>query len=267
MHASGFVIADLNEQNIMVGQDCQPIMIDCDSLMSTHDGRDTFGGPYRDEWLPPELIGEDLNVIQRTANHDNFSLAVMLFRILMMGRHPFAGRPVNGTPPDEPEAVKTHQFVYAGFSATMTPPDASPPFAIMPVTLQTMFVRAFGNEGRAQRPTAKEWEQKLGRLGRSLQACAAHPTQHVFSDHLAECPWCILAPKLDAFTAPKAQVAPGVMQARPLQTPVPVAALVPPPLQPRYPLLWRVKFRAQGVCLVISLLMLAGVSNLVASSI
>jgi len=41
--------------------------------------------------LPPELQGRPLHGIVRTVDHDSFGLAVIIFQLLFMGRHPFSG--------------------------------------------------------------------------------------------------------------------------------------------------------------------------------
>lgn len=190
VHAAGFIVADLNEQNFLVSQDHKVTLIDCDSLMSRNDGQTTFGGPYRDEWLPPELIGVDFSNIERTQNHDNFQLALMLFRILMQGRHPFVGAPTGANVPDDAEAVRSHQYVYGGLSPSMAVPPSAPPIDLLPKRLQGMFALAFGAEGRGKRPEAKDWLRTLKVVQRGLRECSAYPVSHVYAGHLGGCPWC-----------------------------------------------------------------------------
>jgi len=200
VHAAGFIVADLNEQNFLVDPFGNTTLIDCDSLMSTHEGRRTFGGAFRPEWLPPELAGRsDLSAVERTPNHDNFSLAMMMFRLLMLGRHPFTGAPLSGAAmPTDSEAIETHQFVYAGMSKTMALPDGAPSFHVLPPPLRAQFVDAFGPQGRTERPTAADWVVNLQRLQHRLMSCDAG-AEHRYSNHLSDCPWCALAPRCDAF--------------------------------------------------------------------
>lgn len=222
VHRAGFILADINEENFLLDGAADPKLIDCDSIMSTHDGRTTYGGPYRDEWLPPELIGERLGEIQRTANHDNYALANMIFRLLMMGRQPFAGVPIGARDPDDDEAVRNHHFSYAGMSALIAPPPTAPPFAMLPPKIQQFFVTAFGRDGRLKRPTAAEWTTQLFRLERSLEKCRVVPFRHRYAKHLGDqCPWCALAPVFDAY--PDQQPAP---QARPAAAAAAAAILV-----------------------------------------
>lgn len=206
VHDAGFVIGDLNEQNFLIDAMGQPVLIDCDSIMSTHAGRSTCGGVYRDEWLAPELIGADLAAIARTANHDNFALAVMLFRLLMMGRNPFAGSPI-GAMPTLAEAVASHEFVYADMSNRMAPPASAPPFAMLPFQIREMFIKAFGTKGRTKRPSAKAWSRALRALKSNISVCKDVPTHAYANAARRPCPWCELAPRYDAFPARRVAIA------------------------------------------------------------
>jgi DNA-binding helix-hairpin-helix protein with protein kinase domain len=52
--------------------------------------------------------------VTRTPNHDNFGLAVLIFQLLCMGRHPFAGRFLGtGDPPSIPEAIARSRYAYS----------------------------------------------------------------------------------------------------------------------------------------------------------
>src|SRR5205814_7863741 len=73
--------------------DALPIfaLIDCDSFEIT-DGKTVFpcmvGVPT---YTPPELQGQSFQGVRRTKQHDAFGLAVLIFHMLFLGRHPFAG--------------------------------------------------------------------------------------------------------------------------------------------------------------------------------
>lgn len=45
-----------------------------------------------EDFTPPELHGVSLSSVKRTQPHDNFGLAVAIFQLLVMGKHPYAGR-------------------------------------------------------------------------------------------------------------------------------------------------------------------------------
>lgn len=265
VHAAGFIVADLNEQNFLVSQDLKVTLIDCDSLMSRNDGQTTFGGPYRDEWLPPELIGVDFSSIERTQNHDNFALAMMLFRILMQGRHPFVGVPITAAAPDDVEVIRTHQFVYSGLSSTMVVPESAPNLSILPKRLQEMFNLAFGIEGRRRRPDAKEWQATLALTWKSRRECSADPARHVYAGHLGECPWCDLEPPRSELMSSGPA---GSDAARPSPS---IPAVIRRHVFPSTPVprprarVWRTRSWLQAACVLVSMTVAGGIIHLFVS--
>jgi DNA-binding helix-hairpin-helix protein with protein kinase domain len=92
VHHAGCVVGDINHSGILIAGDATATWIDSDSFQ-VRAGRWLFpctvGTP---EFTPPELQGKQLDRLTRTANHDAFGLAVIIFNLLFMGRHPFSGR-------------------------------------------------------------------------------------------------------------------------------------------------------------------------------
>jgi DNA-binding helix-hairpin-helix protein with protein kinase domain len=92
VHERGLVVGDVNEGNAVVSKKAVVRLIDCDSFQVTHEGR-TYPCPVGVPlFTPPELQGRAFDRVVRTRDHDGFGLAVLLFHLLFLGRHPFAGR-------------------------------------------------------------------------------------------------------------------------------------------------------------------------------
>ena len=92
VHAVGNVIGDVNHGNALVGRDGTVVLIDCDSFQ-VRDGARIFTCDVGVAlFTPPELAGHAFRGLRRAANHDAFGLAVLLFHLLYLGRHPFAGK-------------------------------------------------------------------------------------------------------------------------------------------------------------------------------
>lgn len=112
LHAHGHVIGDVNHGNALVGHDGTVMLIDCDSMQT----RDRVKAYPCDVGVPlftaPELQGKDFRGLRRSANHDRFGLAVLLFHLLFQGRHPFAGRFAHGEITIE-RAIAEHRFAYS----------------------------------------------------------------------------------------------------------------------------------------------------------
>lgn len=175
------VIGDVNATNVLFNYDALVTLIDCDAMQITAtDGvihRCNIGEP---EYTPPELHDTELfSEMNRTANHDAFGLAVLIFQLLMQGFHPFMGRAKPGTP-DVTAAhihcLRQHIFPHLENPAYDPPADA-PPFGALPQSLQTLFIRAFTHIG--QRPTAKEWAQEIRAIEQRLVPCP-HNTSHYY---------------------------------------------------------------------------------------
>src|ERR1051326_5722305 len=84
-------------------------------------------------FTPPELQGTDFTQIIRTPNHDSFGLAIMIFLMLFMGRHPFAGRYLAQGDMPIARAIREHRFSYGSRRAAfqMEPPPSTPPLSIV----------------------------------------------------------------------------------------------------------------------------------------
>ena len=92
LHRAGHVVGDVNHGNILVSSNGITTFIDCDSFQISANGRIYVCEVGVSTYTPPELQNQSFKSIQRTQNHDAFGLAVLVFQLLFMGRHPFAGR-------------------------------------------------------------------------------------------------------------------------------------------------------------------------------
>jgi len=118
-------------------------------------------------------------------------LAVLLFLLLMMGRHPFAGR--YGGQGDMPihQAIRESRFAYGAQRNVMMmrQPPGTPGLGIVG-NLQNLFERAFSIQGaRGGRPTPQEWISGLQQLESNLIKCATFDS-HYYLKTLSQCPWC-----------------------------------------------------------------------------
>ncbi|MCD1259728.1 hypothetical protein B5M42_012880 [Paenibacillus athensensis] len=211
VHESGHRIGDVNHGNFYVSSQATVMLVDCDSFQiaaKRSQFRCEVGVPM---YQPPELqeIRSFRDVI-RTENHDNFGLAVFIFLLLFMGRHPFSGRFAgSGDMPIE-RAIKECRFVYGSAAASlqMQPPPATLPLSTVPASVAALFERAFSRQSAAkgQRPQAREWVQALDALAGRLSRCP-QKEGHRFADHLQACPWCELERKFRLVLFPSAPAA------------------------------------------------------------
>jgi DNA-binding helix-hairpin-helix protein with protein kinase domain len=221
LHNKGYVVGDLNESNILVTAEALVTLVDCDSMQVPRLRQATNDPTYfrcpvgKPEYTPPELQGQDFSLVDRTPDHDNFCLAVLIFLMLMEGRHPFAGAwQGDGPPPTLAQNIQAHNFPYVG-SSRLKPPKNGLPFKTLPPDVQTLMRRCFAppsnrspsrslipwpaqwnlsfilQPSSEQRPTAQEWAQALEKAEGQLIRCQLYAL-HFYSRHLKkQCPWCI----------------------------------------------------------------------------
>jgi DNA-binding helix-hairpin-helix protein with protein kinase domain len=191
VHQYGLVVGDINHGSVLVGREGTAILIDCDS-MQIRDGDRVYtcdvGVPL---FTPPELHDKPFRGMHRTANHDAFGLAILVFQLLFMGRHPFAGRYLGRGDMSIEQAIREFRFAY-GADRRMNQMEVPPhtvTLTAMGAPIAEQFEQAFGRTGPTRRPTALDWIAALGALGKSLKLCAANAT-HYFPAAAASCPWC-----------------------------------------------------------------------------
>ena len=192
VHRHGHLIGDVNQGNVVVSRKATVRLIDCDSFQITHLGRIypcRVGVPL---FTAPELQGRKLDDVVRTPEHDRFGLAVLVFQLLFMGRHPFAGRHPQRAIPVE-TALREGLFAFGreGLLAGVTPPPYSLWLRDVTPTVADLFERAFGREAiaGAPRPAAGEWVAALEMLEARLVTCRDDP-RHAHAHSNGSCPWC-----------------------------------------------------------------------------
>jgi hypothetical protein len=103
------------------------------------------------EYTPPDLQGYSFADVDRQPEHDAFALAVLIFRLLMEGFHPFDGvYRGRGEPPELGARIRNGYFPYARGRTGIEPSPLAPPFEMLHPDLQALFVRCF-EEGHRNR--------------------------------------------------------------------------------------------------------------------
>lgn len=211
-HHFGLVLADINFSNFLVLNDGTVRIIDCDSVQ-IGTKKKFRSAVAMEEFIPPELQGKPIADVTRTADHDNFGLAVLIFLLLVMGRHPCSGN--GGTPMGVAIARRMHPF---GSRHSKTCPFCVlgiVPKEIMSEEMRHLFKEAFDGGGFfdwAGRPTAIAWERAIAATRKQLLVCKANP-EHAYTAVAEDCPWC----RLEKAGRPA------------LFTPTPASRLAPPP--------------------------------------
>lgn len=195
MHSHQIVIGDVNHGNVLVDDHAMCVLIDCDSFQVSSNGNRFLCEVGVSAYTPPELQGKDFATIVRTENHDNFGLALLIFHLLLMGRHPFAGRFLGSGEMPVERAISEYRFAFSANrkALQMESPPNSLALSDLPQGMASMFEQAFSSAGTQDsgRPQALRWIEALETLARDLIKCARN-SSHMYYKQLTKCPWCRL---------------------------------------------------------------------------
>jgi DNA-binding helix-hairpin-helix protein with protein kinase domain len=188
IHTAGVIVGDLNDANIYVGDNAVVRVLDVDSFQISVNGKSWNTGVGVPMYLPPELQGRDLTKIPRTQHHDAFGLAVVIFQLLMMGRHPWGGDYRSDKTIDQ--LIASEPFIYGQTARGrgLAPPGSAPKMEWLHTDVVRTFERAFS---QTTRPSAKEWAVVLETFRTALTHCTVSKT-HQFVPKQGNCPWCVL---------------------------------------------------------------------------
>jgi DNA-binding helix-hairpin-helix protein with protein kinase domain len=204
VHRAGAVIGDVNDANFLVGADTFVRLIDVDSFQ-VREGARLFtcdvGMPI---YQPPELFGRGYTGLERTPDHDRFGLAVLIFQLVFMGRHPWAGLwngPEYAFESGELIARLPFAFGREAPAVGFRPPPNTVRMEWLPEATGALFERAFARTA-APRPSGAEWAAGLAAFEAALERCAVSPL-HRFVAARGPCRWCELERQgLFLFVAP-----------------------------------------------------------------
>jgi hypothetical protein len=182
MHQAGYVIGDLNESNVLISSTGDVVLIDTDSFQvrALRDGKViTYRSPVgKPDYTAPEIQGVSFHTVDRSFEHDRFALAVLIFQLLMDGRHPYAGRWLGSDDaPTLEKSIRQGHFPYSRPSAVMQPPPQAPALASLEPGLAALFERAFGATASSflTRPSGEEWAVLLSRTTPTAPIRQARP--------------------------------------------------------------------------------------------
>ena len=184
-HQTGCVIGDMNWANILILPDGRVRIIDIDSIQigSKPHLRCPVG---MEELTAPELQGGRLARVTRKRGSDDFALAVLIFQLLCVGRHPHSG---NGDMPLGKAITKRRHALRRFNRSSPLHKVGLPPRSFLAPELVVLFRRAFAPWPWQTRPSAMEWTNALEDGAAILVTCKRN-TAHLYPPSVRRCPWC-----------------------------------------------------------------------------
>ncbi len=184
LHRVGVVVGDVNERNLLIGRDATVQLVDCDSFQIVRGDHVFHTGVGVPDYTPPELQGADFRGIVRTPDHDRFGLAVIVFKLLFMGRHPFSG----GASGELAAAIRDYHYDYGDLCARLR---HLVPLEATTQEVESDFAATFAPPPPepAERPSAETWHTHLKAFEDSLEDCP-NDSLHVYLRGAPVCPWC-----------------------------------------------------------------------------
>jgi DNA-binding helix-hairpin-helix protein with protein kinase domain len=191
LHSHGLVIGDVSPANVLISPGAATsALIDLDSVQ-IRAGKKLFpctvSTPH---YTAPEVLSGNVSLDARTIYQDNYSLAVLLFELLLE-YHPFAAVLPGKAAPSPDQRVLQNLWVGNRAAGKVRPPRFGLALATLTNDCRQLFERAFndGSLDPAKRPSAFEWTRGIAGFYKSLVRCPRMPAHH-FSNQLASCPWC-----------------------------------------------------------------------------
>ena len=160
LHKSNIYVGDFNLNNVLCDPNSNAItLIDCDSYQLSVNEKFfpcLVGSP---DLTPLEHHGQDFRHVIRTAESDAFSLAIILFKCLMLGRHPYDV--VGGE--DPVSNMRNGYFPYGTGTRGLPPGNWYNIWSHMPYRLKNLFITNFmdGVKDPKARPTLADWKEAL----------------------------------------------------------------------------------------------------------
>lgn len=195
VHTTDCIIGDINHSGILFSKTATVMLIDADSFQFISNNQSYLCRVGVPEYTPPELQSRPFSGVPRTQNHDAFGLAVVIFQLLFMGRHPFIGRVEQDEMPQLGSSIQHFRYAYSGLpGAGIEQPPGTPKVKYFNRDIADLFLKAFSRDTASNRPTARQWVKALEKLEANLVQCRSNP-YHYTPEGKHTCVWCDIEQK------------------------------------------------------------------------
>jgi len=178
LHRCGHYIIDLKPSNLFLyKEDMIVAVFDCDGFSIKGDNIRYPAEFVSEEYIYPEGMSQSCE--QMGEEQDKFALAVILFKLLNNGIHPFSGTPRKQT--DEmlsiQSRIENYNYAYGLWPDSYQSAHPYSMHEYFDKKTLNLFDRAFMQNQK--RPTAKEWQEHLEELFKQLKTCKNN-SEHIY---------------------------------------------------------------------------------------
>ena len=167
LHKKHIFIGDFNLNNIFLDPKSSRVtLIDCDSYQISHQGQYHACPVGSPDMTPIEHHDQDFSRVIRSESSEAFSTAIILFKSLMLGRHPYDI--VGGE--DPVTNMKSGNFAYGKGNRGIPKGPWYLIWSHMPHSLKDAFIQTFtlGARDAKQRLSIADWREVLQRYRREM---------------------------------------------------------------------------------------------------
>ena len=192
LHACGHYIVDLKPSNVSIYKKTMLIaMFDCDGFSIRGENNERYPAEFvSEEYIYPE--GLEQTCAEMGEQQDRFALAVIIFKLLNEGIHPFSGVPHKKTDMlSLQERIAGYHYAYGFWPDAYQAPHPLSIHDYFDKSTMNLFERAF-NKG-TERPSALEWQEHLDYLINHRKQCKKDRNHIYFTPK--GCGLCMVAEK------------------------------------------------------------------------
>ena len=193
LHRHKHYIIDLKPSNVSVYKKTMTVaMFDCDGFSIQGEQARYPAEFVSEEYIYPEGMNQSCE--EMGEEQDKFALAVIIFRLLNNGIHPFSGtvKKNNDSTLSIQERIAQYHYAYGMWGDNYQNPHPYSIHTFLPQSTMKLFDRAF-MKGQ-ERPTALEWQAELAFLLKNIKHCKKNPNHAYFTNK--GCGLCVAEEKL-----------------------------------------------------------------------
>ena len=195
LHRYGHYIIDLKPANVSIYKKTMTVaMFDCDGF-SIKGEQARFPAEFvSEEYIYPEGMNQSCE--EMGEEQDKFALAVIIFKLLNNGIHPFSGvvkKNADSTLSIQ-ERIEQYHYAYGMWADSYQSPHPYSIHTFLPQSTMKLFDRAFVKGQK--RPTALEWQAELDYLLKNIKQCKKNPNHSYFTNK--GCGLCVAEEKFKA---------------------------------------------------------------------